>query len=303
MKITIAGANSFIGKRMIVLAKTQPDIELTLVVRRGRKIDLLGYAKDVRVVECDMEEYSNLGTIAGQGDCFIDLSWVGSRGMERQNSVIQKYNYECNMAAMRSMAEIGYKTLVSAGSQAEYGQISGFISEETSLNANIEYGKYKVQIFYETTELCKQYGIRFIEPRYFSLYGPGDYQKTLIMSCIDKMIKNKPVELNECKQLWDYLYVDDAVEGVLSLCRKDSAWGAYNFATGNYRMLREFVMDIHKAVGSKSHVQFGAPNSTFKGLIINLHPIVDRLRQEVNWFPKVSFIDGIIRTTNTFNKM
>lgn len=293
MKVTIAGANSFIGKRMIAYADKQDDLDVTLVIRKGGKIDLSEVTKEMRVVECDMEEYANLGLIVGPGDCFIDLPWLGSRGADRQNPELQEFNYKCNMNAMRSMADAGYTTLVSAGSQAEYGQCSGYISENTPLNANTEYGKFKVKIFNETTELCRERGIRFIEPRYFSLYGPEDYEKTLIMSCIDKMRKNVPCELNECTQLWDYLYVDDAVEAVFELCRNDNASGAYNFATGDHRQLREFVMDIHEAIGNSSEVHFGAVE--YNGLYIDLQPVVDKLKKDARWKPKTSFKEGIRR--------
>ena len=302
MKVTIAGANSFIGKRMIAYAESQEDIELTLVIKKSSFIDLTNCTKSIKVYKCDMNDYNNLGRLVGKGDCFINLSWYGSRGAERQNSEIQRFNYESNMAAMKSIAVAGYNTLITAGSQAEYGQCSGFISESTPLNANTEYGKYKVQVFYETAKLCKENGRRFLEPRFFSLYGPGDYPKTLIMSCIDKMLRNVPCELNDCTQIWDYLYVDDAVEGVFSLCRNDKAFGAYNFATGNYRMIREFVMDIHKVLKSESRVQFGSPKNTFDGLIIDLQPLINKLCTDANWTPRTSFVDGIKKTVASFKK-
>lgn len=299
MRITIAGANSFIGKRITALAEEQPDIELTLVLRKGRRMDLSGDLKKVKLVECDMEDYRELGKAAGTGDCFIDLAWLGSRGADRQNPDMQKFDYECNMAAMKSMAEEGYHTLISAGSQAQYGLCNDVITEETPLKPNTEYGKYKVEIYYDTMELCRERGLRFIEPRYFSLYGPGDYAKTLIMSCMKKMRQNENCELNECSQLWDYLYVDDAVEALLALCRNRNAFGAYNFATGESRRIRDFVMDIHSALESKSKVQFGSAENTFRGQIINLKANVDKLKRDAAWSPGTCFIDGIKKTAKS----
>ena len=291
MKVTIAGANSFIGKRMIAIANNQSDIELTLVVKPGSSFDC---PKDAKVVECLMEDYKQLGGLVEPGDVFVNLSWLGSRGNDRQNSEMQRFSYECNMNAMRSLANIGYKTLISAGSQAEYGQCHEPITEETPLNANTEYGKYKSQVFYDTTELAKKYDIKFIEPRFFSLYGPGDYCKTLIMSCVDKMKRNVDVDLNECTQLWDYLYVDDAVEGVYALCRNEKANGAYNFATGHHRKLKDYVMDIHDVIGSRSRVRFGVVE--YNGLYIDLQPIVEKLKNETKWECKTSFCEGIRKT-------
>lgn len=302
MRITIAGANSFIGKRIVALAEHEQDLDLTLVLRKNSSINLRKYSGTVKLVECNMEDYAELGKKAGTGDCFIGLSWMGSRGTDRQNQNIQRFNYECNMAAMKSMANAGYRTLVSAGSQAEYGQCNDMITEDTSLKPNTEYGKYKVQIYRETEELCIKEGIRFIEPRYFSLYGPGDYPQTLIMSCIRKMRQNIACELNECTQLWDYLYIDDAIKALFALCRNRNASGAYNFATGEYRMLREFVLDIQRTLGSESPLRFGMPGNTFKGLIINLRPSVDRLKRDASWSPETSFTDGIRKTAQSFNE-
>ena len=136
MKITIAGANSFIGKRFLALAEKKDDIEITAVVRNSVlcKEILKKNTKVVRILECDMKDYDKLGSLVGEGDCFIDLSWNGTRGMDRQNSELQKENYRCNTAAMQSMAETGYKVLVSAGSQAEYGICSSIITENSVLN-------------------------------------------------------------------------------------------------------------------------------------------------------------------------
>jgi len=247
-----------------------------------------------------MEEYGKIGEMTGVGDCFIDLSWTGSRGEARLDHELQKFDYECTMAAMRSMADAGYKILVSAGSQAEYGLCSGVITEGTPCNPNTEYGKFKLNIYEETKELCERRGIRFIEPRYFSLYGPGDYDKSLIMSCIKKMLKNVDVDLNECTQIWDYMYIDDAVKALLKLCESDKTKGVFNFATGNHRMVREFVLDIKTALNSESKVTFGSPMNDFNSLIINIRPSIEKLKSSADsWTATTSFIDGITKTAQS----
>lgn len=303
MKITIAGANSFIGKRLVAIAEQERDtlgaLEIVAVIRKGSPYrGILDTYRNVEIVECNMEDYSHLGDLTGKGDCFIDLAWNGSRGTTRQDHELQKFDYESSMAAMKSMAETGYKTLVSSGSQAEYGIFSDVITEETPCNPNTEYGKYKLQIFHETTELARSYGCRFIEPRYFSLYGPGDYEKTLIMTCIKKMLHDENVELNDCTQIWDYMYVDDAIRALIGLCQNEKASGVFNFATGKHKMIREFVMDIHEALNSRSKVEFGEAN--YNGLIINLMPNIKKLEIYTKWAPTTTFTDGIKLTAESF---
>lgn len=285
MKITIAGANSFIGKRLL---KKVADEDVVAIVREGSPFTYPG----VKIVYCNMEDYDRLGKLCGAGDVFIDLTWRGSRGANRQNKEMQKKNYLSTLAAMKSMAEVGYKTIVSAGSQAEYGQCEGIITEETPVNPNTEYGIYKVKIFEEVSSIADKSGCRFIEPRYFSLYGPEDYENTLIMATLKKLLSGDKVELNDCTQLWDYLFVDDAMDALIHLCKTDVLGGVYNFATGHHRTLREFILDMKESVGSNSEVVFGSVE--YNGLYIDLRPDVSKLKS-TGWIPATSFKDGIKR--------
>lgn len=283
MKITVAGANSFIGKRLLKRASGE---EIVAVVREGSSFTSPG----VKVVHCDMENYSQLGNLCGTGDIFIDLTWQGSRGADRQNKVKQEKNYLSTLAAMKSMVAAGYKTLVSAGSQAEYGVCEGVITEETPASPNTAYGVYKLKIYEEVGRIAEKFGCRFIEPRYFSLYGPGDYDKTLIMTTLKKLINGEKVELNKCTQLWDYMFVDDAMDALMNLCLSEFPGGIYNFATGIHRPLKEYILEMKDAVGSSSEIVFGAV--PYNGLYIDLQPDIIKLRR-TGWVQRTPFKDGI----------
>lgn len=289
MRITIAGANSFIGKRLL---KKVADEDVVAIVREDSQFTYPG----VKIVHCNMEEYERLGDLCGEGDVFINLTWRGSRGADRQNKEMQEKNYESTLAAMRSMAEAGYTTLVSAGSQAEYGLCEGLITEETPTNPNTEYGKYKLRIFDEVSEIAEKYSCRFIEPRYFSLYGPGDYENTLIMATLKKLLIGERIELNDCTQLWDYMFVDDAMDALVHLCKTEFNGGVYNFATGDHRQLKDFILDMKEAVNSKSEVIFGAV--PYNGLYIDLRPDVAKLKA-TGWSRRTTFKEGIRKAAET----
>ena len=107
------------------------------------------------------------------------------------------------------------------------------------------------------------------------------------------MLGNEDVILNPCTQWWDYLYVDDACRGVLGLIENNAPSGAYNFASGHPRSLREYVLDIKKSLGSSSVVKFDDPDK-YHGLIINLYPQIDKLLAAAKgWKPQTLFSEGI----------
>lgn len=298
MRITIAGGNSFIGKRLIHILSSNDNYDITTVIRTGSNSRLYFENRygHIRICECDLENYDKLGYIVGEGDCFIDLSWEGSRGSARMDHELQRFNYDCTMKAMQSMIDAGYEILISSGSQAEYGLINDSISEETEPHPNTEYGIYKLKIFEDTLKLAENHKLRFIEPRYFSLYGPDDYEKTLIMACLKKMIDNQDIVLNSCTQLWDYMYVDDAVYALIGLIENHNAFGAFNFATGKSRPIRDFIIDMRDTVGGSSNIFFD-DKQDYGGMIINLRADVSKLLKMCSgWKPSTSFPQGIIKT-------
>ena len=300
MKLTIAGANSFIGQRLISIASDSNKYEITAIIRENSSSrEIFKSLNNIHIVECNMQDYEKLGTLVDRGDCFINLAWNGSRGETRGNRELQQSNYQSSILAAKSMIDNGYKIIVSAGSQAEYGLCNGVISENTECKPNTEYGIAKLQIFDTLKNLCKSNNVRFIEPRYFSLYGPGDYKKTLIMSCLKKMIKNEIIELNPCNQIWDYLYVDDAVDALLRLIESDDANGAFNFASGNHQELKKFILEMKVASESDSKIFF-SESDAYAGMLINLRPCIQKLIDTTNgWGPKTSFQEGIKKIIST----
>lgn len=291
--LVITGATSFIGKAVVKAAKNW---NVVAVVRRNsNKTDDLRAMPNVHIIELNMDEYETLGEKANAADCFLYLSWSGTRGADRMNHEVQKRNYEYGAKAISSMVESGCKRVVTAGSQAEYGNIDGLITEDIIPVPNTEYGKYKLALFNYTNNLCKSRGIAFKEPRIFSLYGPGDYENTLIMSTVQKMKRNEPCDMTEGIQKWDYLYIDDAAKGILALCESECSDGAYNLASGDVRTLRDYVIELKEVLGSKSKLNFGRIPYPASGMV-SIEPCIDKIRKETDWLASTTFKVGVIQT-------
>ena len=291
-KLLVAGATCFIGERLVHLAAGQ-GYEICAVVRRGsEKAQKIRQIPHVTVVELDMEEYGQIGKYAVDADCFVDLAWNGTRGAARLDEARQEQNYRHSLAAIRGVTDAGCKKILLAGSQAEYGLCTTEISEETPCAPNTAYGKWKLQLFRDALELCEARQATLIEPRFFSLYGPGDYENTVIMSCIRNMRANQPCKLTQCIQMWDYLYLDDAIEALLRLCKVDCPSGAYNFGSGDTRELKGYIEELRDILKSRSDLLYGAVPYTAAG-IVSIHPSIEKLRQTTGWTPKTSFRHGI----------
>lgn len=286
MKILITGGNSFIGNKLTekFISKGHKVIQ---VLRRPSRCPI-----GVQQILMPMEEYRHLGEKVGPCDCLVTLAWNGTRGIERMNSTLQQKNVEYSMDSVRSMLEVGCKRIVTAGSQAEYGAVTGTILETTSCHPSTEYGKAKLAFYEGVAELCTASGIPYKEPRFFSLYGPGDWEGSLVMSTLKKMLNNQVCLFTKCIQNWDYLYIDDAVQALSELCECDCSDGIYNFGSGEARSLKSYVLEMARITKTKSDMQFGAISYPTSGMV-SLLPDVTKLKRELGWQPYTCFADGI----------
>ena len=296
-KVVITGATSFIGINLIE-KWLQESCDIFAIVRPNSKnINRLPKNDKIHVIQREMSEYGKLVEDIDSANIFYHLAWEGTRAPYRDNKEIQKKNYECALKAFDASVKMGCTFFLGTGSQAEYGSTIGVVDENYPCNPNTEYGKEKLHTYRTLTERAAENNIRFIWTRIFSIYGKYDYSKTLIMSTIDKMKINEPVEMTLCTQLWDYLNVEDAVEAMRLFADSECEDGVYNVASGDYRPLKEFVEVIKDVTGSQSELKFGAIEYGVNGPI-NLTPDVKKIKKTLNWIPKIDFEEGIKEILN-----
>lgn len=293
-RIIITGATSFIGTHLI--RKLKKSWEIYAVIRKGsNKKDVLPEEGNIHIIELDMDEYSRLPELINVCcDVFVTLAWNGTRGSDRSDAIMQEQNYVHSMSALNAAIRTGCRTVISAGSQAEYGLMTEKTAENAECNPNTEYGKWKLKFYEDALKMCRDCGVSFKEPRFFSLYGEDDSEKTMIISILDAMMKNKPCHLTEGIQTWNFLHIDDAAEGIARLAETKCADGAYNFGSEDTRPLREFIMEMKNLSHSTSELFFGAVPYPVSG-VVNVWPDITKLKSETGWRPCISFKDGINR--------
>lgn len=293
MRIIITGATSMIGWALTRKLIDQGHEVVAVVRRETNELKTLRELGQVEVIQCDMNEYgSALSRIKGTIDTAVLLAWNGTRGAARMDAEQQQKNLEYSLAAVRSVLEAGCKRVVTAGSQAEYGPHTKQITEETLCTPNTEYGKAKLAFYQQADKLCTEVGATCIEPRFFSLYGPRDYEGTMIFSILRDMATNRPCKLTRGIQMWDFLYIDDAIEALARLCTSQCAAGIYNFGSGDVRQLRAYVEEMAVIMKTDSALLFGEIPYPETGMV-SLWPNVSKLKSAIQWEPKVSFDKGI----------
>jgi nucleoside-diphosphate-sugar epimerase len=102
-----------------------------------------------------------------------------------------------------------------------------------------------------------------------------------------------PLTLGE--QRWDYLYVEDAVNALISGAMCPTAHGVFNLASGEVHALRDVIASVHHLIDPTIALRFGElPYRADQ--VMHLEANVGRLKGETGWRPEVNLTEGLMRT-------
>lgn len=293
MKFVITGATSFIGLELTEYLLSNG--HSVIAVCRPKSKGLSSIPNGVEIVTSEMAYYGNLHNDIEQADVFINLAWGGT-GHDGRNVIdVQKENIAYTKAAFFAAEKMGCKLFLEAGSQAEYGSTTEPQSEDSQCNPFSEYGKAKLQVKEELFKLSEQMDMKYIHLRIFSMFGENDHPWTLVMSAVDKMLRNEKVDLSPCTQNWNFIYIKDAVRIITTLCEKavenpDFKHEVYNIASEDIRVLKDFVVRMKEIANSTSELNFGA---MIPANLVSLQPDMNKTKNVVGQISNYTYDDVI----------
>lgn len=129
--------------------------------------------------------------------------------------------------------------------------------------------------------------------RFFTVYGPKQRPEMAIHLFTDAIQKGRPISVfNEGHCLRDYTYIDDIVQGMLSIAKNDFKFDVINLGESETISTLDMIRLIEKELGKKAQLnllpaQPGDVDQTFAD--------ISRAKQIYDYQPKVSIQDGIKR--------
>lgn len=143
------------------------------------------------------------------------------------------------------------------------------------------------------------------------MYGCGDHPWSIISTLVRDLRQDKKVSLSACRHMWNFMYIEDAVQAVYELYRqaviegqdwkKDGSGGPVsaivNIASQDTRPLRSFVEEIHEIVGFKGTLEYGTFAQAKEGAL-SIRPDITRLKRLTGgrWEERYTFRQGIEET-------
>lgn len=295
-KAIITGPTGSIGIALINKLISE-DVEVVAVCRPGSaRISRIPESDKVQIVECSLDEITNLiDMIDGGADVFYHFAWDGTFGNMRNDMRLQNNNVKYALDAVEVAKKLGCRKFIGAGSQAEYGRVTGVLRPDTPAFPENGYGIAKLCAGQMTRIMCEQLGIEHVWTRILSIYGPYDGENTMIMSVISKLLKGEKPSLTPGGQMWDYLYSKDVANAFYLLGGKGKSGSVYCIGSGEARPLKEYVEILRDTIDEKLELGFGDVPYGDKQ-VMHLCADISNLTEDTGFRPEVGFEDGIRET-------
>ena len=276
-RVLVTGGAGFLGSFVVEKLKQQGCKDI--FISRSKEYDLV----------C-MESVKRLYKDA-KPDIVIHLAaQVGGIGANQENP--GKFFYDNLMMGVQMMEEgrkLGIEKFVTIGTICSYPKFTPVPFKEEDLwngypeETNAPYGLAKKMLIVQSQAYRQQYGFNSINLLQVNLYGPGDNFNpesshvipALIKKCIDAMggkeaaLKRlkEPNKLNKLNKpdkpivVWgtgkptrEFLYVEDAAEGILMAVEKYNKSEPINLGAGFEISIKDLVNLIIKYTGFKGRI-------------------------------------------------
>ena len=312
MKILVTGGAGFIGSNLVerLLADGH---EVSVIDEFNdfyspqiKRANLAGVADRITLHEIDIRnaEAVNAVVVSGGFDSIIHLAArAGVRPSIKQPKLYIETNIEGTFNLLEAARAAGISRFICASSSSVYGVLkTAPFREDMCLNQTISpYAATKLAAEQLCSNYSHLYGMRTINLRFFTVYGPRQRPDLAIHKFTKFILEGKPIDqYGDGSTRRDYTYVEDILQGIVAcLTYEGQLCDVFNLGESQTTTLSELIESIEKAVGKKAIInrlpeQPGDVPLTYADIgkaerLLNYHPttkICEGIPKFVDWYLK-----------------
>lgn len=251
--ILVTGASGFLGQA-VIRKLVQTGAYNVIAVTSGRKKTVFPDGVIEEAVDL-LDEKARAGIIdRTQPQILMHLAWAQEHNFRESLNNIRWL--EASTSLLRHFAANNGECFFFAGTSDEYSDDNGKAHDIAYNQRMSMYGECKKAFATIMDNYCSHIGMRFIDGRFFTIYGKGDpHFFGAIPQTILSLLRNEPVVCKAPNTIRDYIHIDDAASAAIQLVGSDYS-GSVNIASGRPIMMRDVFRRIATVLGKEHLLSF-----------------------------------------------
>lgn len=324
MNILITGINGFIGANLANYLSNDPENQIYGIARSEKAESTINALqlykkKNISIIHGDIYIYTTLEELLIQYN--IDQIYhLAAKVIVRDAVKSPLTTYMINMNGTLNILEavrlikVQYQkeiaTLVMSSDKA-YGSSDNLPYKETHpLNGNDVYSSSKAIQDILSRSYANNFELPIVIARPVNTYGPYDFNwsriiPSLAKSCFDNNEVDNPLVLNKdsYQNLREYMYVDDTVNGLVSLINniEITRENAFNISSNEKRTTEQVVNKFFELSGISKEIEFREKESIFKE-IPEQYLDTTKIYEATRWKANTSFELGLEETIEGYKE-
>jgi nucleoside-diphosphate-sugar epimerase len=300
-RVLVTGAAGFVGSA-VAAELVRRGHRVTAAVRPGsdlrRLVDVAGAVELHRADLRDPDAVARLVTAARPELC-LHLAAVGAVVRCDDLDEVIAANALAPLALARALERGGCGRLVTAGSSSEYGPLAGPMDEARLPDPDDVYGAAKLAGMVLMRAAARGWEMPVTHLRLFSVYGPGEDPRRLVMSVLLALRAGTSIDLTPGRQVRDFVYLDDAVSAFVAAGECDTSSGAIvNVGSGVEMTVERLALTAAEVIGADpALLRFGA-RPYRSGERFAWQAGTHRAAELLNWRARTPLRDGLSATND-----
>ena len=305
IKVLVTGPTGFIGSHL-VRRLVNENCKVNVISRNEIRLKhhpiINGVLDKLKIFHSDMQDFSSLKesvtTIEPEIIFHMGALVVPYMDFETAKTCVQT-NIQGTLNLLNASKDINYSSFIHMGSYEVYGHGKIPFSEEQPPEPISPYSISKVSSELFCRYVQKVYGSPITLLRLSNVYGPNQNPERLIPYVINGCLKKKELVLTKGDQTRDFLYIEDAIEGIIrsSVCKKATS-ETINIASGTEVKIKNVVEKILNITGNPVIPNYTLENRAYEPE--RWYCNITKAKKILDWEPLYDLDKGLEKTVRWY---